>query len=495
MTPPPLSGRRARRTVIAAVLLLAAGTALFFRLDASLKAGGVPRLAPPDAAWILSSPDLPGFWVDVQKQSPGKALQEHYPQGKAALALRARLLTGIRPTPGRWDFWLGQPTVLSGGDGHWCLVTRPGVAARAAVLIGGLLGSPGTFRGMHYQWRDGLLALSDSAEWAVELRETPAPPPDIETDCAGASSGYLTFSGGWARATVVNYDSGSDLVLDGTVNLSDLSDRSDKSDKSDQPETAATVPLLEWPETPAVTFCAADAAACREAFALLWRGVDALLGDSPLRGVLAAVGARWGGSLPGLAAETPAQGAGVPFAAMALYGLHWDGAAPLPEAVGVWRCLFPSYDSLQRSLQDPARRVMEWEGAEGLLLPLLGGALSLCMMPADGGVTLAAGNGPLMARLAASPPVWRGSAPGECRLRVEGPALAALLRESFSHAAEEGWLPGITPRELERTVLPLLRALEDTGRLELTANRTAAGLSWRGGLSGIPENAPPGQTP
>jgi hypothetical protein len=273
------------------------------------------------------------------------------------------------------------------------------------------------------------------------------------------------------------------------------SDPSDKSDPSDQPKTAATVRLLEWPHTPALTFCAADAVACREAFALLWRGVDSLLGDSPLRGVLKAAGTRWGASLPGLAAETPPEEAGAPFAAMALYGLHWDGAAPLPEAAGVWRGLFPSYDSLQRSLVDPARRIMEWEGREGLMLPLLGDALSLCLMPADGGVTLAAGNGPLMARLAASPPVWRGSAPGECWLRVEGPALAALLRETFTHAAEEGWLPGTTPRELERTVLPLLRVLEDAGCLEMTANRTAAGLSWRGGLSRIPENTPPGQTP
>lgn len=477
--------------VIAAAFLLAAGTVLFVRVDAALKAGGVPRIAPPDAAWVLSSPDLPGFWVDFQYETPGEAFQEHYPQGKAMLALRARLLTGIRPTAGRWDFWLGSPAVLSGGIGHWCLVTRPGVAARAAILAGGMMEDAGRFRDMHYQWRDGLLVLSDSAEWATELRETPTPPPDIETKLR-TSSVFLTFPKGWARVTVEKGDSGSILSLDGAMSRSDMSDR---SDPSDQPKTAATVRLLEWPGTPALTFCAADAAVCRETFALLWRGVDSLLADSPLRGVLAAAGARWGASLPGLAVGTPLDGTGAPFAAMALYGLHWDGAAPIPEAAGVWRGLFPSYDSLQRSPVDPARRVMEWEGAEGLLLPLLGDALSLCLMPADGGATLAAGNGPLMARLAASPPAWRGSAPGECWLRVEGPALAALLRVSFTHAAEEGWLPGTTPRELERTVLPLLRVLEDTGRLELTANRTADGLSWQGDLYPIREDDPPGQTP
>lgn len=477
--------------VIAAVLLLAAGMVLFVRLDASLKTGGVPRLAPPDAAWVLSSPDLPGFWVDFQYETPGEAFQKHYPQGKAMLALRARLLTGIRPTAGRWDFWLGSPAVLSGGSGHWCLVTRPGVAARAAILAGGMLGNTGRFRGMHYQWRDGLLVLSDSAEWAAELRETPAPPPDIETKLR-TSSVFLTFPKGWARVTVEKGDSGSILSLDGAMSRSDKSDRSDRSDK---PETAATVPRLEWPGRPALTFCAADADTLRETAILAQRASEVLLADSPLRGVLAAAGARWGASLPGLAAETPPEDAGVPFAAMALYGLHWDGAAPLPEVAGVWRGILPPYDSLQRSLLDPARRVMEWEGAEGLLLPLLGDVLSLCLMPADGGATLAASNAPLMARLAASPPTWRGSAPGECWLRVEGPALAAVLRETSAHAAAEGWLPGTTPRELERTVLPLLRVLEDTGRLELTANRTAEGLSWRGGLSRIPENAPPGQAP
>jgi len=464
---------------------------LFVRLDAALKAGGVLRLAPPDAAWVASSPDAPGFWVDFQYETPGEAFQKHYPQGQAALALRARLLTGIRPTPGRWDFWLGSPAVLSGADGHWCLVTRPGIAARAATTLNGLLGNAGRFRGMHCQWRDGLLVLSNDAEWAAELRETPAPPPEIETELS-TSSVFLTFPKGWARATVVRGDSGSLLTLDGTVNLPD---RSDKSDPSGQPKTAATVPRLEWPDKPALTFCAADAAACREVFALLWRGGDSLLGDSPLRDALAAAGARWGASLPGLSATKPPEDAGVPFAAMALYGLHWDGAAPLPEAAGAWRGLFPSYDSLQRSLVDPARRIMEWEGAEGLLLPLLGDALSLCLMPADAGAALAASNTPLMARLAASPPAWRGAAPGECWLRVEGPALAALLRESFSHAAAEGWLPGTTPRELDRTVLPLLRVLEEAGRMELTAVRTADGLSWQGGLAPIRWDDPPGQTP
>ncbi len=492
MTPPPPSGRRTRRTVIAAAFLLVAGMVLFVRLDAALKTGGVPRLAPPDAAWVVSSPDVGMFWLDFMYRPPGEYFQKHYPQGQAALALQARLLTGMRPTAGRWDFWLGSPAVLSGGKGHWCLVTRPGVAARAAVLMGGLLWSPGMFRGMHYQWRDGLLVLSDSAEWVAELRETPAPPPDIETELR-ISSVFLTFPKGWARATVVNGDSGSDLILDGTVNLSD---QSDKSDPSDQPKTATTVPLLEWPETPAVTFCAADAAACREALALLQQGLDALLGDSPLRGVLAAVGTRWGASLSGLPdQDAPAAGAGSPFAAAALYGLHWDGAAPLPQAAGVWRGILPAYGDLQRSLPEPARRVMEWNGTEGVMLPLLGGALSLCLMPAGGGETFAASNEPLMARLAAAPPAWRGYGPGVCRVRAHGPALAALLRETFAHAAEEGWLPGTTPRELERTVLPLLGVVDEVECLELTADRTAEGLSWRAEEVSVSVSRPGEHTP
>ncbi|HNY86699.1 MAG TPA: hypothetical protein PKN23_09375 [Candidatus Hydrogenedentes bacterium] len=492
MTPPPPSGRRARRTLIAAALLLAAGMVLFVRLDAALKAGGVPRLAPPDAAWVVSSPDLPGFWVDFMYRPPGEYFQKHYPQGEAMLALRARLLTGIRPTAGRWDFWLGSPAVLSGGIGHWCLVTRPGVAARVAILAGGMVGDAGRFRGMHYQWRDGLLVLSDSAEWATELRETPAPPPDIETKLR-TSSVFLTFPKGWARATVVNGDSGSDLILDGTANLSD---RSDTSDPSDQPKTAATVPLLEWPEAPAVTFCAADAAACGEALALLRRGLDALLADSPLRGVLAAAGTRWGASLAGLPdQEAPAEGAGSPFAAAALYGLRWDGAAPLPEAAGAWRGILPDYGALQRSLPDPARRVMEWNGTGGVMLPLLGGALSLCLMPAEGGETFAASNEPVMARLAAAPPAWRGAGPGVCRVRAHGPALAALLRETLTHAAAEGWLPGTTPRELERTVLPLLRVVDEVECVELVADRTADGLSWRAEEVAASPAGPPGNTP
>ncbi len=478
--------------VIASAFLLVAGMVLFVRLDASLKTGGVPRLAPPDAAWVLSTPDLPGFWRGMGGHFVGRAFRENYPQGEAALALRTRLLMGIRPTPLRWNLWMGRPAVLSGRGDTWCLVTRPGVAARVAILAGGMVEDAGRFRGMHCQWRDGLLVLSNDAEWATELRETPAPPPEIETECAGASSGYLTFSGGWARLSVLLCDSYNDLVLDGAMHLSD---RSDMSDPSDKPETSATVPLLEFPGRPALTFCASDAEAFRETASLAQRALETLLADSPLRGVVAAVGARWGASLPGLAAKTPPEEAGVPFAAMALYGLHSDGAAPLPEAAGVWRGLFPSYDSLQRSLMDPARRIREWEGTEGLLLPLLGDALSLCLMPADGGATLAAGNGGLMARLAASPPAWRGAAPGECWLRVEGPALAALLRETCAHAAEEGWLPDTTPRELERTVLPLLRVLEDTGRLELTANRTADGLSWQGGLAPVRGDDPPEQTP
>ena len=38
------------------------------------------------------------------------------------------------------------------------------------------------------------------------------------------------------------------------------------------------------------------------------------------------------------------------------------------------------------------------------MLPLLGGALSLCLMPAEGGETFAASNEPVMARLAAPSP-------------------------------------------------------------------------------------------
>lgn len=70
---------------------------------------------------------------------------------------------------------MGRPAVLSGRGDTWCLVTRPGVAARTAAALSRLLGNADMFRGMHCQWRDGLLVLSNNPEWVTELREAPRP--------------------------------------------------------------------------------------------------------------------------------------------------------------------------------------------------------------------------------------------------------------------------------------------------------------------------------
>lgn len=93
-----------------------------------------------DSKVILYFPDFPLFWWKISEHQIGHSAYENLYPYLYKIELVVRKSFGIRPTPSRWDFWLGKSSVvcLSPDSKNWAVVTKPRVYSR--ILLPLLLG-------------------------------------------------------------------------------------------------------------------------------------------------------------------------------------------------------------------------------------------------------------------------------------------------------------------------------------------------------------------
>ncbi|MCX8065989.1 MAG: hypothetical protein N3G21_12605 [Candidatus Hydrogenedentes bacterium] len=74
-------------------------------------------------------PDFPFLWNELSTHPIGVSAYNNLYKYIYNVELIFRKCFGIRPTPIRWDFWLGREAVLSysSDSGHWAVITKPRV--------------------------------------------------------------------------------------------------------------------------------------------------------------------------------------------------------------------------------------------------------------------------------------------------------------------------------------------------------------------------------
>lgn len=440
-----------------AALFLAGGVFLY-RADQNLKRGdSFPGMVPEDADWAVFVPDFPAAWRRFEAHPVGGLLREHYPRAQSEAVLAARLATGVRPTPGRWSAWLGRPVMLGWRGGEWGACLRPGLLLRAALRGADSMGGAHTLFGVHHAWRDGILLISPSREY---VRDAVTAPHSLRPPALPAGYDVCWFMPDKAAELRFELVEAGVVRCEGHVPWTPM------------PQETGRAPLVTaaWPDSPAIALAVSDADMLKVFSSVPFLVGEWLKGNAPLFNV----------PHPNrLVVLSPPRTA----FNLAWYGLRWNGAAPFPRMAALWCSSEPvtTHPLFLAVRQDPVSRPFFWAEREGLMFPLLGPDLTLCLLPLDENSLLVSTQETLMARVAE---LKTGQDFGKVclLLRVEGASLAGELEQAARRAASFGWIPEMEERDLERDVFPMLRVLRGLGTFELKGTPCSGGVCLAGTL-------------
>jgi hypothetical protein len=378
-----LRNRRWRAWLVLAGL--AAGALLAVGLDAwFVRAGQRVAFRPAGAQWTIEAAGMGEAW----RRLAGSEAYAHWretagdPLAPVQRSLREGL--GIRPTPLRMRVYLGQHVSVSGaaeGVGFSC---RPGILLRLISAIHALAspaqsGGDRRWGGWTYAWREGLLIASRSPDYVrAALR---APPYERE---AGLAENEVALR--WHK----------DPKGTCRVRLEDAFPITGWFDAALERPEQPLVALGGWPEPPVLTVSAASLAGLET----LGRTFAAAAGVS---GAIAFLEDQWEGvrvqwqwqALP------PDWDAGAIQATAALHAFAPDDEVPVPRISLSLVPQMPPTDphplAAAFAAMDPI--AMNWAGAPGLLIPIMGEPLGVCLGRTEA-LWLAASRERLMRRLA-----------------------------------------------------------------------------------------------
>jgi len=462
--------KRIRGGLIASLIVLAL---LAVGADIWLATSKGPVFCPPNARWLVAIGDFPGAYKKFLRSNLAGILYEELPQYRADWQLAVRQDTGIRPTPARWRVWLGRRflgAVTQDGPGA-CV--RPGILVRGADAVRGLgRGRPSIrrFGPYYYGWRQGALVFSRSEQYVIDsLAAKPFMPMPSEDDNEiwvyeqEARSALRLVPGknsfeGWFGAFSRQPD-----PLPPDWNLPPME------------------PAIAWVAGPDMQDLRVIGAT---AYGMLEHHTK--LTDRPwfkLAAVLLAKGLKpWAFDMLPANWDDPVEGI-----QLALLDLDTSEPLPVPEVAAVFKAKGDAAGPhpLQPMAAAGPAMPYEWDGHPGTVAPRAGEKAALCLTRA-GACWLAASQEPAMARLLREMDTSGKPFEGE-------PGRVAVVAVNFAKsAAKAEWLarqgakleltPGVNAADLEKNVMPLLRALGRLGRLQLDFYADGDRLRFTGSL-------------
>ena len=468
-------GWRRTRWVVYGVVLWAVVALIVF--DRRLKSSDVPGFVPPNATWYCFAEDLPDFWDAMERNALWQSTRPELLGSARAFELRIARATGIRPTPGRFRLWCGDRLLVGALGNQLGVCARPGVLLRAALAVvrwrsEALAGGIFKRNEVYWAWRDGFFIGSPSLEYVESALQASGP-----LRRSGARRDEIAFaiasSGGAAPLLQLTLNSGPGLPVAGELHL-------ESRDALCAPRPDAEPPVSS------VVFVSCGSSHRLEAVAeTLWRRCPPLdpahefspfvhaaadylarvhdlelpdldaIGDRPLTLVCAGLASHDFLPIPALAAQVPR--------------LPGETTHPLlPFLAGV-------------SAMDH-----EWSGQAGVLAPLWGDGLTLCLAQRDNR-WVAATTEPLMAELMA---VDHQNVPNsDCHLAitVRWEPIAALLRTSAGTWREQELVPGANAETVRRWLQTATEVLESVGETRIEGRFSAESLRFEGRLAALPE--------
>ncbi|NIA12890.1 MAG: hypothetical protein GWP08_02325 [Nitrospiraceae bacterium] len=486
----PLKALRPWRALLGALVLVVVLGSIDARMKTPPAGAGREGFCPGSARWTAAAADFGWVCKALEQSDAGARVADELSGQLAACRLAVRKTTGIRPTALRWRVWMGHRLLASVSDEGVGVCVRPGLLMRVASAAHRLVAQRDdpdgirTYAGMFYAWREGFLIFSPSREYvAASLASEPlklahAPAGDaLRVQWHGERPWLLRLLprdgwpvSGWMTGTIARRTTPLSL-----------------------PEA--------WPDPPIMSVtasrCSGLAAVLSTTRAALGHILTEAFGENPhaidLNGaarLLDVIAGPW--SLDPL---PDGWDTSVDECSLALLGLDTAETIPVPELALVMRCAEPVAGDhpLTPWVSGDTAIDYEWDARPGVLAPWVGEKLTLCL-GRSGNDWLTGSQEPVMAalngRLNEAPPVAADAA-----VRVDWASLAECVEDLLRTAAELELVPRMNTADVEKMVLPFVRAVGVLGHLKIEAKDEGDRLAFEGLLARQDPSAPDGERP
>ncbi|MFP4191452.1 MAG: hypothetical protein ACLFU6_05200 [Candidatus Hydrogenedentota bacterium] len=439
--------------------------------DAWLKAGTHMGFKPPEAGWVLETRDFPAFWATAEGGPVFDALRQELSQPLHRFELIAYEAAGMRPTPYRWEAWLGSSAMMAGEGDRVGISVRPGLLLRVASAFHRLL--PGTeaeggihaYRGFYYAWRDGFLIASTSLDYVREALETSPVqlPPRHESPRLvwRSETGPNPF-----RFEIAAHD---DLPAEGWVQAEiESRDRPLEHNAAALPEPMAVLTATQWEDL--ATFVRAFAPNVGEHSSAV--PVQDALEDTLHQWRLGELEEDWDATL----GQTT----------VLLHDVERYGLIPMPHAAFIgeeYQTRAPTHP-LEPLFDDFTPIPYQWGPAEGTMYPFWSGVLSPCLAR-SGRYWVAASRERLMPHLVDGLPADTYTQ-ADLELWLNWSATGDMLTGFLPEWGRHGLIPGADEGDVQRDYVPYANALARLGSLRITGRMHDNRLELQGQLIGAP---------
>ncbi len=449
-----LDRKRVRRGWIGFVIV-AGATSAFLAVDFEFLSTHDEALILRERTWTLSSGDLPRTWTKFERSATFQRINEAAPEVYSRFALEMRRLTGIRWTPARCNLWFGRIIYVFGDDDAVVASMRATLLTRAAYAAAQSIGLANTRDGVSeiggvYMARAGkFLVVGTTSEIVSRLAE----------------NGEHLFSVGGEG---VSFDSTIDpafgiyAAIDREITTAIWLNRIEHR----LPDRAGYF-AIEWPETPIVS--------------VVSRGLDlnAIVpeGDWPEFPGSEELAQTWR-DFEGLLPE--GWRAGADTTQFALFDVDTSENIPIPDAAVFSRSETP----LLPLVAPPNAIPYEWSGRVGWMTPWKGEGANLFVM-ADERSRVFTNQEATMAKLMARERAGR-IASDDARIEIDTARLAKILSDLTRQTAKDELWPERNADDVERDVIPWLKALGALGTIRLEGKYEGEGITLRGGTHAPP---------
>ena len=468
-TPPTNNRRRKHRGWLLLVIALLLFSLLVY-LDTHMKKAPHAGYIPANHNTLLYANDLSYFWTRTQKTDFSKILNNTLSKEIHTLQATIRIQTGIRPTPERWELYLGPSTLIAESDGQWGLCARPGLILRSLHLVRSIfindvdgLYSMGPYI---YTWHDQFLLCSTDPDWILAARDNPKPTQFKEIPATDTL--HIALNNG-PKITLSARDG---LPIDGHWNTKLPAT---PTTQNHIPVSTVTNKALisaltnDWPLTLFLFNAALDqlpqplqnhyATHFQESPLAQRLHINKLLQNAP----------------PGM---------------WSLTGLDLQHATPIPQVAWNFR---------KDTAQHPFNPITgtctalpaTWSTYPGQRIPLLGQAFTLCLAESPT-AWLATSNEALMATLANQPTLFTLQ-DTLLNLHIDWNQLSHSFIPLYQYATRQGYFPEIEERALQAQWTPWLKFMNDIGHSQLAFTRTPKGLRFSGTIVNPSSDAAPKQ--
>jgi len=409
---------------------------------------------------VIASEYFPKVWRDVLVSQGGKGVAEALSRQLGDVERAVRLGTGVRPTPIRWKFWLGERVLFSHAGSQWLACARPGLFLRASYWgmqqLGQLELSEGTtkYGELRLQWREGYLLVSNASP------TTPVSGPDVPE-----SNGDTAQLHAWLSAPEASARGPIQLRIAGEEGLPiEIAWERDAS-----PPSTLPTGTLRPGDSQADTWQPMVEVTTREGD--LWErlpiwDVAAHLSAKPRAEIIALIS-----PTPNFPVDFPYPKAGGDQATrQVLFDLVESAGQVLKQTgssvylgTGVW----PAHPMASLALEPPLQLIpFAWGATDGFIAPVLGDDFSFgCALQGSWAHTANPPENLAHLLLPDADAPWAGP---EVHIAVDWTELAPALQGVLQKLVNAGKLPG-DPRAFEIDYAPWTQALEGLGKTELSS--------------------------